>query len=548
MPVDLKELNLIVGELESDREPWIPLFQDIQQYLLPDRGLFTTAGQKPNSGDKHGAAIYDGTGTRSLRVLAAGMQGGLTSPAREWFKLGLDDHDLEQYGPVKMWLDAVERIMYRTLASSNFYQEAHSIYIEQAGFGTSCLFVDAHPGKVVRFRNLTIGTYAIGADDLGMIDTLSRRMFMTAQQLALRFGKEKLSNEASGMLERKSREKIEALHLVQPRDGWDDRKFDKANMPYESIYWEAKVSAHEATPLSEDGYREFPFLVPRWRIVGDEVWGRSPGMEALSDVEMLQEMDKTSIMAIHKSVDPPVMGPAELMDDLNRDPGGENTYEDGQKAEGFKPLYEVKLALAEAEAKIARRQESIARTFYNDLFLMLANAPTDMTATEVIERQGEKLLMLGPVLERQQNDFHDPLIDRVFAICNRAGMIPPAPEEIIDMDMKVQYISLLALAQQRERIGSIQEMARFTAALGQFIPEAVDKFDADKAIDHTADVLGLPPEIIRDDEKVTGIRQGRAAEAAKQKQLEMLTQGADAAKTLSEIDLTKVGGEANAGV
>jgi len=548
MPVDLEKLNLTVSELESDRNPWIPLFQDIQEYLLPDRGLFTTAGQQPNSGDRHGAAIYDGTATRSLRILAAGMQGGLTSPAREWFKLGLDDGDLEQYGPVKMWLDAVERVMYRVLASSNFYQEAHSIYIEQAGFGTSCLFVDAHPDKIVRFRNLTIGTYAIGADDLGMIDTLSRRMFMTAQQLALRFGEEKLSNEAAGMLDRKSRDKIEVIHLVQPREGWDDRKFDKANMPYESIYWEAKVSAHEATPLSEDGYREFPFLVPRWRIVGDEVWGRSPGMEALSDVEMLQEMDKTSIMAIHKSVDPPVMGPSDLMDDLDTSPGAHNTYEDSQKAEGFSALYDVRLALAETEAKIARRQESIARTFYNDLFLMLANAPTEMTATEVIERQGEKLLMLGPVLERQQNDFHDPLIDRVFAILNRAGMIPPAPEEIIDMDMKVQYISLLALAQQRERIGSIQEMARFTAALSQFMPEAKDKFNPDEAIDYSAEVMGLPPEIIRSDEEVAGIRQERAAEIAKQRQMDMMTQGADAAKTLSEIDLTGAGGEANAGV
>ncbi len=546
MPVDLKELNLIVGELEDDREPWIPLFQDIQEYLLPDRGLFTTAGQQPNSGDRYGAAIYDGTATRSLRILAAGMQGGLTSPAREWFKLGLDDHDLEQYGPVKMWLDATERVIYRVLASSNFYQESHSVYIEQAGFGTSSLFLDAHPDKIVRFRNLTIGTYAIGADDLGMINTLSRRMFMTAQQLALRFGEEKLSNQSKGMLDRKSREKIEVLHLVQPREGWDDRKFDKANMPYESIYWESKVSAHEATPLNEDGYREFPFLVPRWRIVGDEVWGRSPGMEALSDVEMLQEMDKTSIMAIHKSVDPPVMGPAEMMDDLDRNPGGENTYEDGQKAEGFKPLYEVKLALAEAEAKIARRQESIARTFYNDLFLMLANAPKDMTATEVVERQGEKLLMLGPVLERQQNDFHDPLIDRVLAICNRAGMIPSAPEEIIDMDMKVQYISLLALAQRRERIGSIQEMARFTAALSEFMPEAKDKFNPDEAIDYSAEVMGLPSEIIRSDEDVAGIRQQRAQAEAKKAQAEMIIQGADAAKTLSEIDLTRAGGEAGA--
>ena len=536
--IDLNDARLIVEQLESDREPWISLFEDLQEFLLPDRGLFTTAGQKPNSGDKHGAGIYDGTATRSLRVLAAGMQSGLTSPMREWFRLGFDDHDLEQYGPVKMWLDQVERILYRVLASSNFYQETHSVYIEQGGFGTSCLLVDNHPTKTVRFRNLTIGTYAIGADDLGVINTLSRRMFMTAQQMALRFGAEKLSNHASGMLDKKSRERIEVLHLVQPRNGWDDRKHDKANMPYESVYWEVNVSAHEHQPLRVDGYREFPFLVPRWRIVGDEVWGRSPGMEALSDIEMLQEMDKTSLMAIHKSVDPPTMGPSELMDDLDTSPGAQNTYDSKESLEGFKELYQVRLALAETEAKIARRQESIARTFYNDLFLMLANSPNDMTATEVIERQGEKMLQLGPVLERQQNDFHDPVIDLTFYKCLRAGMIPPPPEEIAGRDMKVQYISLLAMAQKRERLNAIQETARFVADLSVLMPEARDKFDHDKAVDQTAEILGVQPEIIRDDETVAGVRQARAAEAAKKERMEMLNQGANAAKALGDIDMT----------
>lgn len=546
MPVDLEQLNLIVSELEADREPWIPLFQDIQEYLLPDRGLFTTAGQTPNSGDKHGASIYDDAAGHALDILAAGMQGGLTSPRREWFKLGFEDHDLEQFGPVKMWLSQVERVMYKTLAQSNFYQEAHSIYIEQGGYGTSCLLVDVHPTKVVRFRNLTIGTYAIGADDLGVINTLSRRMFRTPQQLAQQFGEDKLSSHSKGMLERKSRERVEVIHLVQPREGWDDRKSDKANMPFESIYWEAKVSVNDNKLLDEGGYREFPFLVPRWGVVGDEVWGRSPGMKALSDIEMLQEMDKTSIMAIHKSVDPPVMGTGELMDDLDTSPGGQNVYSSEKQLEGFKPLYEVKLALAEAEAKIVRREEAIARRFHSDLFLMLANLPRDMTAFEVAERTAEKMLQLGPVIERQQNDFHDPLIDRTFEILVRAGKISPPPEEIAGMDMKVEYIGILALAQLREQLGSIQELARFTAALGEFIPEAVDKFDADKAIDHTADVLGTPPEVVRDAEQVAGIRQQRAAAQAKQAQMDAVTQGADAAKTLSEIDLTR-GGGANAG-
>ncbi len=539
--IDLEDARQIVEQLESDREPWIPLFKDIQEVLLPDRGLFPSAGDRPNSGEKHGASIYDATGTRTLRVLAAGMQGGLTSPAREWFRLGLEDRDLENYHPVKLWLSRVERIMYQALARSNFYQEAHSVYIEQAGFGTSCLLVDDHPTQLVRFRTLTIGTYAIGADDMGVINTLCRRLFMSPQQLAMRFGIENLSRAARDLLDRQSREKIEVIHLVAPRKGWDDRKFDKANMPFESVYWEAKTDVYEGIPLCHGGYREFPFLVPRWRVVGDEVWGRSPGMEALSDIEMLQEMDKSSLMAIHKSVDPPTIGPAEIMDDLDTSPGAHNVYESQQKLDGFSPLYEVRLALAEAEAKIARRQESIARTFYNDLFLMLADTPKGMTATEVLERQGEKLLMLGPVLERQQNDFHDPLIDRVFPILYRRGRIPLPPQEIAGMDMKVDYISLLAMAQKRERLKAINETARFVAALSAFAPEARDKFDSDRAVDQVAEITGIPPAIIRSGDQVAVLRRKRAMKQdARQKAEDFsraLKDGTSAAKALSQTDV-----------
>lgn len=538
--IDLDDARLIVEQLESDRDPWIPLFKDIQEVLLPDRGLFPSSGDRPNAGEKHGASIYDATGTRALRILAAGMQGGLTSPIREWFRLGLEDKDLENFQPVKLWLSQVERIMYQTLAQSNFYQEAHSVYIEQAGFGTSCLLVDDHPSRLVRFRTLTIGTYAVGADDMGVIDTLCRRVFMSPQQLALRFGVENLSRAARDLLDRHSRDRIEVIHLVAPRQGWDDRKMDRFNMPYESIYFEAAADAHEQAPLARGGYREFPFLVPRWRVVGDEVWGRSPGMEALSDIEMLQEMDKSSLMAIHKSVDPPTIGPADLMDDLDTSPGAHNVYESQQKLDGFSPLYEVRLALAEAEAKIARRQEAIARTFYNDLFLMLADTPEGMTATEVVERQSEKLLMLGPVLERQQNDFHDPLIDRVFPILYRRGRIPPPPPEIAGRDMKVDYISLLAMAQKRERLKAIQETARFVAALSAFAPEARDKFDSDRAVDQMAEITGIPPDIIRSGEQVAVLRRKRAAQQdAKQKADDFsraLKDGTSAAKALSQTD------------
>jgi DNA-binding IscR family transcriptional regulator len=58
-----------------------------------------------------------------------------------------------------------------------------------------------------------------------------------------------------------------------------------------------------------------------------------------------------------------------------------------------------------------RRHPGCARAhqrgaYYADLFLMLANDDrSNVTATEIAERHEEKLLMLGPVLERLHNEM-----------------------------------------------------------------------------------------------------------------------------------------------
>lgn len=545
--LNLEDAREVVRGLEEERDPWIPLFQDLQTYLLPDRGLFPTVGDVPNTAESNTDAIYDSTGTRSLRVLAAGMQGGLTSPARAWFQLGLEDRELEEFGPVRWWLSAVEKIMYQTLAASNFYQEAHSVYIEQAGFGTSALLVDENPRTKVRFRGLTIGTYAIGTNALGQVDTLCRRTFMTPQILAEKFGEEAISRRTKERLNAKSRELIECLHLVMPRNGYDDRKSDAANMPFASYYWETMVDSHEDNFLRTSGYQEFPFLVPRWRVVGDEVWGRCPGMDAFDDIRLLQEMDATLLVGIQKGIDPPTMGGSELSTGLRTDPGAHNIV-DMATDKQIKALYDIQLKIKEAyEAKESRRND-VAEAFYNELFTMLANAPEGMTATEVIERQGEKLLLLGPVLERQQDDFHDPLIDRLFGILSRwvdknGPIIPPAPPEIQGVPIRVQYISLLAMAQQIEQLRAIKQTATFAAGLSDAIPNAIDNIDGDAAVREVHRITGAVPEVVRTKEEIEALRQKRAAaiEKAKREEAmkETLVEGAQAAKALSETDLQK---------
>lgn len=53
---------------------------------------------------------------------------GITSPARPWFKLATPDPDMMDYGPVKLWLEVVQRRMNEVFNKSNIYQSLPLLY------------------------------------------------------------------------------------------------------------------------------------------------------------------------------------------------------------------------------------------------------------------------------------------------------------------------------------------------------------------------------------------------------------------------------------
>ena len=156
-------------------------------------------------------------------------------------------------------------------------------------------------------------------------------------------------------------------------------------------------------------------------------------------------------------------------------------------------------------------RQRINGSFYADLFLMLANATdTRMTATEVAERHEEKLLMLGPVLERLHNELLDPLIDITFNRMIESNLIPPAPEELQGMELSVEFVSMLAQAQRAIGTNSVDRYVNSMGAVAQMKPDVLDKFDSDSWADNYADMLGIDPSLIVAGEQVAKIREDRA--------------------------------------
>jgi len=526
------------GQLRNERESWMAHWKEISDYLLPRSGRFFVDDR--NRGDKRHNNIYDSTGTRALRVLAAGMMAGMTSPARPWFRLTTSDPQLDESAAVKAWLADVTRLMQMVFAKSNTYRALHSMYEELGAFGTASTIVLADFNSVIHHYTLTTGEFAMAADHRGQINTLYREFQMTVAQMVREFGRNNCSPTVQTLFDRGALEQwVTIMHAIEPRVDRDVTKRDDRNMAWKSVYFEH--GGNEDQILRDSGFKEFPALCPRWATTGGDIYGNSPAMEALGDIKQLQHEQLRKAQGIDYKTKPPLQAPTSLKSrDVDTLPGGISFVDSAAPNGGIRSAFEVNIDLSHLLADIQDVRERIKGSFYADLFLMLANGTNpQMTATEVAERHEEKLLMLGPVLERMHNEILDPLIEMTFSRMVEAGIVPPPPDELQGMELNVEFVSMLAQAQRAIATNSVDRFVGNLGAVAGIKPEVLDKFDADRWADAYADMLGIDPELIVPGEQVALIRKQRAEAAQAQQQAALLNQGADTAQKLGSVDTSK---------
>lgn len=514
------------GQLKSERASWWMHWQEISSYLLPRSGRFFL--QDRNKGWRRHNNIYDSTGTRALRTLGAGMMSGATSPARPWFRLATADRELNEYHTVKLWLADVSRLLLDIFARSNTYRALHQGYEELGAFGTWASIITPDFEDVIHHTPLTTGEFCIATNWRGQVDTLYREFQKTVHELVAEFGRDNCSQSVRNLYDRGNLDAwVTVVHAIEPRSDRDPRMKDARNMAWRSCYFE--IGAERDKYLRESGFKRFPGMAPRWAIAGGDIYGDSPGMEALGDIKQLQHEQLRKAEGIDYKTRPPLQVPTALKNrEVDGLPGGVTYYDANGPTQGIRPMFEVNLDLAHLLEDIRDVRERIRGSFYADLFLMLANQ-TDarMTATEVAERHEEKLLMLGPVLERIHDELLEPLVEATFHRAIEVGIVPPPPEELNGQNLNVEFVSMLAQAQRAVATNSVDRFVGNLGAIAQFKSDVLDKFDADRWAESYSEMLGVDPELIVPSERVAVVRQQRAQQIA-------AAQGAETAKTAAD--------------
>ena len=521
--------------LDNERQEFMSLWEDLSDVFIPNAGRFGKRRKGRNLREKYRRMLTDRQ-RRAVNVMAAGMQAGMASPARRWFTLqgSLPTYTQSQSG--KMWFDYNTDNMFAMFGRSNIYRALHTMYQEMGVFGPAAAIVVPDYYSVIRAHTLTIGEYALGQDENGDIDTLYREFDMTVGQMVKAFGKDNVSKTVKNLYDSNNLDEwITILHAIEPRRERIITRRDNMNMPWRSVYLEKDGESSKI--LSESGFPLFPVITARWDVTSNDVYPDSPGMQALGNVRNLFLNERRMGQAMDQLYNPALQVPLGITD-VNTLPGG-ITRVDNMQNTGIRRTYEINIDPSWLRENSREIEDRINSAFFVDMFLMISSRiDRTMTATEVASLSEEKLMVIGPTHSRMQQELYSKLIEISFFYMQEAGLIPPPPQELQGMPMRVEFTSMMAQAMKASEVNTTDRFVQGVINVAGAKPEVLDKIDADRLVDAYADMLGVTPELLADEETVRAIREQRAqAQAAAQEQAAMQQQAA-MAKELSQADMS----------
>ena len=511
-----------LDKLEADRGTWESHWQEILDYVMPRKAEITFLRSR---GEKRTEVLFDSTAITANNLLAASLQGTLTSPSLPWFSLKLRNEEINKVRDVQIWLEDTARRMYAVFNESNFNTEVHEMYLDLCSVGTSAIFVEeANEGFLqggLHFNTLHIAEYFIQENSTGRVDTLYRKYKMTARQAVQEFGEDNVGTKIKEALKAKPDTQFNFIHAVEPTADYE-RATGKAKtkLPFHSCH----VCFEDKMVVRTGGYNEFPYLVPRWSKATGEIFGRSPSYNALPDIKTLNKAVEIGLKAWAKAIDPPLL----VTDDgvigrVRMTPAGITVV---RSDTAIKPL-QIGSNWQITDLKENQLRTAIRQAYYSDQ-LQLQEGP-QMTATEVQVRYELMQRLLGPTLGRFQTEFLNPLIERVFGIMMRADALMPRPEAMSGMNMDIEYVGPLARSQRMEEAIAVERLYQLAMQVVQVDPTVMDVINHEQAIRMRATLLGVPKTVLRGEDEVAEIREQRAAAQQQAQEQAMAQQQAETA-------------------
>jgi len=512
----LREFALVEGR----RGIWEKHWEEVALKVLPYYS--TSFYQRGNTvpGQKRNQDQYDVTANAALWKFAAAMESMLTPANNKWHRLRHPDLGLMKRRDVQLWFDQVNDAMfhYRYSPHSGYQANQHDGYVSLGAFGTSSLFTDEYYDplrpqmKGLRYRNIHLGELFFAVNFQGQVDTVYRRFKLTLRQIAQKWP----NNIPDGLrqqLKDKPETEVTVVHIVKPNPDFDPKAANAQGYRYASYY----VLRDNVALLHRGGYRCMPYSTARYLSAPGELYGRSPAMNVLPAISVLNEEKKTLIKQGHRTVDPVLLAHDDgVLDGFSLKPGAINYG--GVNADGRALVHALPVGnLAIGKELMDDERLAINDAFLVTLFQILIQTP-QMTATEVLERAREKGALLSPTMGRFQAESIGPQIEREFDLLMWQGLLPPPPPALIEAgaNYMVEYDSPLNRAMRADEAAGTMRTFQWASEIAATTqdPSVMDFFNTDAIIPELMQINGAPFRFMRDPAEVAQLRAQRQQQQA----------------------------------
>jgi hypothetical protein len=541
-----KDIKLQLKQCEEVKRDYEDLLYDIARFVNPRRQLIKDAQKYDNKGLARGKDSYSGVPNSALSVWADGMQGHMVSQSLKWFKTTMGLRELNEIDEVQQYLQWYDEAMYGEFNRSNFYSVIGEWFRDAGSTGTAPLYVeeDFNRSRAV-CTPMHLREIFISENMFGEVDTVFRKFFLTARQAVQKFGTSKLNKNIIDCATSNSEKRFEFIHAIFPNDNIVYGSILSEHKPIASVYLqqEGNVGVPDGDILQKSGYDLNPYAVWRLRKNSDEIYGYSPSADAMVEIKQLNQIGNTLLKAAHMAVESPLNVPERMRGNVRIEPNGLNYYEKG--GDLIAPIRtNINFPVGiDREEKIQRIIEDKYRV---EFFLILSRAEREMTATEIMERQAEKAVLLGPQVDRLEQEGLSKVFNLLADIAEKAGRLPQPPQVLVDYVGEMErrgiqpatieptFIGPLAQAQRRLfQMQPIKNGLNELASASVVFPECLDRINPDKLAEHILDSTDFPQSIMRTDIELENYRKQKAEEQEQAQQMAMVSQLPDAYKKMS---------------
>ncbi len=525
-----------VDKIKADRGTLDSHLQEVAERVVPRKSYVTVKRQEGQKTITFNTDLFDATGVFANQDMAAGLVSHLFSG--RWFNIRATNKEIRDNPAVKDSLARLTNLLLEELAASNFSNVISETMIDMGWAGQACIEPKEGKKTTLAFKSYHISEFYIFLDSDGQVDTVYYKFEFTARQAEQEWGEKGTLPKcvvdalSSGKPEDADK-KFEFIQELKPREDFDKFPAVALRRPIASTY----VAVKDKAIVFEDGYYEMPKLTPRWHVNSNEINGRSQAMFGLPWIKLLNTIIKDWQQGVQLRHRPPTLAPDDGFLKPNRYTPGAFWYYRASYAANPNAIRQFPVAKADNGIKdmIEWVEANIKKAFYNDLFVMLAEAKGPKTAFEISERIQEKNARAVMPIGRLHSELANGLITRCIGILGRAGklkgiLIP----ELIDQPYEIQYVSKLALAIKMIEVQSITGTMAALAPIGDRNPQVFDNFDDDEIARGIGDRFGMPPDMIRPVPAVDEMREQRQADLEAQQAAEMAIGAAKAAPGISK--------------